>query len=317
MTRGVRALGWTLVVLSAAALAVLWLLDTVTVLHTRSALLLIAATFIPWIWLPMLTGLAGLAIALRGGLRLIAIGVLVATSVFWLTRGFHDPDPKLDQHEPDFTLAVLNVQYGGASVEDFIAEVAASDVVVVIEYTPGFELGLERAGFFEEFPHRVGSVREDAGGTMILARTPLTEIERLDTGFDNILVESTIDGATWRIAGIHAVPPHYRADAWASDGEKIRDMVARHDDGRLLLAGDFNAIEQHHIMRELDGVTNAMAGPSGVDAWRPTWPVHDVVPPFARIDHVLHSDDVTMPRPVTFEVPGTDHLGLVVHPAAS
>lgn len=315
--RAGRALGWILAIVSAAALAVLWLLDSVTVLHTRSAVLLVVATFIPWMWLPMVTGLAGLSLALRGGLRLAAVGVLVAVSAFWLVRGFHDPGPKLDEHDPDFTLAVLNVQYGRASVEEFAAQVGASDVVVVIEYTPAFELGLERAEFFEEFPHRVGSVREDAGGTMILARTPLTEIERLDTGFDNILVETTIDGATWKVAGIHAVPPHYRADAWAADGEEIRDMVARHDDGRLLLAGDFNAIEQHHIMRELGGVTNAMAGPPGVDAWRPTWPVHDVVPPFARIDHVLHSDDVSMPRPVTFEVPGTDHLGLVVHPAAS
>lgn len=54
------------------------------------------------------------------------------------------------------------------------------DAIALQEVTPEFEETLETSGLLETFPHRVGTARDDAGGTMLLSRTSVELVGDLD-----------------------------------------------------------------------------------------------------------------------------------------
>ncbi|WP_040283000.1 endonuclease/exonuclease/phosphatase family protein [Tessaracoccus massiliensis] len=316
-----RVLGWILLIPGALGALVLVLLRLFPATHAWHAAVIVAATFIPFLWLPATVALLGLLLVARGWLRLLAVLGLVAALVFW-GRGFL-PEPERDGTPDTLGLSVfmLNTQYGRADVAQVAAVVDEHDpyVLVFLEYTSGFDAALREAGLLDDFPHQVGTIREDAGGTMILGKAPLTEVERLETTpFDNIVVTTTTQTAVgeveWTLAGIHTAPPQMGADLWAADGVAVRDLAGRHLTDRLVMVGDFNAIDQHHTMRLLTnaGMINPRSKAEGFDGWRPTWPVGKRVPPFAHIDHFLHSPGVAGWAPTAVEIDGSDHMGLVV-----
>ena len=315
-----RILGWLLLIPSALAALGMVLLERFPVAHTWHPLLIAAATFIPLLWLATAVALVGLTLVLRGWGRLLGVLALVAALLFWgwdlLPVGQEQADPVVEPVEPGISAFVLNTQYGRAAIGEVleVVEARSPDVLVFLEHTSAFDAAVSSSGLRDSYPHAVGTVREDPGGTMILSRSPLVEVERAETIFDNIVVATTVDGVEWTLAGVHTVPPQMGAGLWAGDGRLLRGVAERHLDTQFLMLGDFNAIEQHHTMRLLSdaGMVNSMAGLTGVDAWRPTWPAGGVMPPFARIDHVLHGPGVSASPPDLIEIEGTDHLGLFV-----
>ncbi len=91
----------------------------------------------------------------------------------------------------------------------------------------------------------------------------------------------------------------------------LRDWLAARDRSvDTVVAGDFNAVDDHLTMRALydDGWRSA-ANLAGVGFVR-TWPANRRIPPMIGIDHVLVDGRLTATAFSTFEVPGTDHLGV-------
>jgi endonuclease/exonuclease/phosphatase family metal-dependent hydrolase len=87
----------------------------------------------------------------------------------------------------------------------------------------------------------------------------------------------------------------------------------------LVVAGDFNATLDHAPMRRLAGLGLSDAARQANAGWQPTWPAGDDTGrtlPFGlsvvAIDHVLVSKHFSAISTTTHEVPGTDHLGLLV-----
>ena len=76
------------------------------------------------------------------------------------------------------------------------------------------------------------------------------------------------------------------------------------------MAGDFNAVDDHGPMRDLyaDGWRSA-ADLAGAGFVR-TYPADRRFPPLIGIDHILLDDRLTATEFTTFDVPGTDHLGV-------
>lgn len=222
------------------------------------------------------------------------------------------------QVAPEGTLTVLssNVEYGGADIDEItrLAEQGV-DAIALQEVTPEFEGALETSGLLEAFPHRVGTARDDAGGTMLLSRTPVELVDSTEgTVFDNLLVTTTIDGTLWHLAAVRTAPPRMGAESWTADAATVGEMVAPHTEENLLLVGDLDAIAQHHTMRELtaDGSLAAPGRGRGVGLWEPAWPVGHSVPPFARIGHAIVGPRVESPVPSCLTNPGTDHRALRV-----
>ncbi|MCZ4324933.1 endonuclease/exonuclease/phosphatase family protein [Brachybacterium paraconglomeratum] len=323
--RGVTALrgtGWVLLALGVLGAAALLVLRQVTVIHTWHEYLIAAASFIPLIWLPLLVAALGLVLLLRARWRLLAAAltlVLVAVTAWPMLPG---PERSATpQVVPEGTLTVLssNIEYGGADIDE-IARLAEQgvDAIALQEVTPEFEEALETSGLLEAFPHHVGTARDDAVGTMLLSRTPVELVDSMEGAvFDNLLATTTVDGTLWHLAVIHTAPPQMGAESWTADAAAVGEMVAPYAEENLLLVGDFNAIEQHHTMRELtaDGSLRSLVAPGrgrGEGLWEPTWPVGRSVPPFARIDHALVGPGVEGPVPNYLTIPGTDHKALRV-----
>ncbi|GAB3819011.1 hypothetical protein GCM10028820_22320 [Tessaracoccus terricola] len=311
-----RGLGWLLLVAGALAAAVLLSLSLVTQWQTASSFLIAAATFIPMLWLPCCVAIVGLVLVLHRWWKLLAVPLAVAAFVVWGLPVLPEQEVIVatEQVPPDLTVVSLNVQYGRADVGELRDRLGPFvDLVAIQEYTPDFGGRLDAVGILDEFPHRVGTEREDAGGTMLLSRTPVEIVATADTTFDNFVATTEVAGTTWHVGVIHSTPPHLGAEVWTEDGYAVSALAMEFAAERLVLVGDFNAIDDHHTMQVLTKgpIRNAMDGATGLDTWRPTWPAGGAVPAFARIDHFLFSDRVSGSRPLHFEISGTDHLGLV------
>lgn len=323
--RTLRGTGWVLLTLGLLGTATLLLLRQVTLLHTAHQVVIAAASFIPLLWVPLLFACLGLVLVLRSWWRLLgaALTLALAVTLAWPMLPGPEREPYPEIATPG-TLSVLsvNVEYGGADVEELRSlSLQGVDAVAIQEITPDFEASLAAAGMFEAFPHRVGTSREGAGGTMLLSRTPVDLVASTEgTVFDNLLATTTVDGSLWHLGVIHTAPPQMGAEAWTRDAAAVGEMVAPFAQENLLLVGDFNAIEQHHTLRELtaDGSLHSLAVAGrgrGEGLWEPTWPVGRTAPPFARIDHALAGEGVSGPVPTYLTVPGTDHRALLVRAA--
>lgn len=311
-------LGWLLLLPFGLVALVLLVLDVFTELHTTSEAAIYAAAFIPFAWVAVVLAGLGLILAAHRWWRLTGVAVLAAAAVAWgvpLAGPMMAAAQSQTAPEPQLVVFSLNTAYGRADARQIRLLLDESvDVLVFQEYTPEFEDDLRRQGLLDRFPHRIGTARADAGGTMLLSRLPLTEVSRLDTAFDNILVSLEADGARWLVGAVHTSPPQMGAPQWARSAAKVTGLALEHADERLVLVGDFNAIDRHHTMRVLTKgpLRDLMEGSPGLDAWRPTWPAHPWLPTFARIDHAVVSEVVGGPAPDVVRIEGTDHLGLLV-----
>ncbi|WP_299305921.1 endonuclease/exonuclease/phosphatase family protein [uncultured Brachybacterium sp.] len=317
---GVSVLGWVLLVAGVLASAVLLILRLVTELHTWHHHVIAISSFMPLLWIPVLVGCLGLLLVLRARWRLLGAAVLIAAMTVFAW-------PLLPQEErSDIPLAVgstltvlsLNLQFGRADIDEVSELITADvDVLALQEYTPGFEEELAAVGVLEEFPHQVGTSDTDASGTMLLSRTPVERVARAEgTAFENLIATTTVEGTDWHLGVIHTAPPQMGTDAWAHDGAAVKDLSEPYLGENLLLVGDFNAIDQHHTMRELtaDGDLHDLAARRQGEGtgWHPTWPTGTWIPSFARIDHALVSGGVLGDVPQYETVTGSDHKALLV-----
>jgi endonuclease/exonuclease/phosphatase (EEP) superfamily protein YafD len=294
----------------------------VAVLHAfpqvqpSSRLAVIVACGIPYLPVPVALVSLGLATSSESRGRktfwsAVLGGALVAAWQRWVsTTGVIGPDLA----EADLTVVSANVQYGRGDPHVIAGLAQDADVVAIQEVTPAFEASLTSV-LGDDFPYRQGSSSDDAFGTMTWSRTPLTDVRLGDTIFTSVIATTEVRGRRWTVANVHPVPPQRGSRRWESDAQRVLDLVQGSLGERVVVVGDFNAIEEHLTMRRLAGagLTNAMSGWSrGGDGWQPTWPTDMTwVPRLIRIDHALHSGSVDAWRPRSVVVPGSDHKALV------
>ena len=126
-------------------------------------------------------------------------------------------------------------------------------------------------------------------------------------------------GATAEIGGMpvrlqlaHPLPPvPGQVDAWKRELGRIAD-AARDEPGPLLLAGDFNASQDHAAFRRILDTGLRDAARLAGEGREPSWP-SDTTPAFgAQIDHVLVSKEFSASRARFLDLAGTDHRSLLV-----
>ncbi len=291
-------------------------LDRFPSLQATSRAAAVVASGIPYLPVPVAALCGAMAVDSRSrGRRALwsaACGVAVAVGARrWLARGARGPSPDAT----DLVVLSANVLYGLADPRQ-VAELARrADLIAVQENTPAFADALS-ALVGDDFPHRVGTAKPGARGTMLWSRTPLDLVGSGETDFSSVVARTTVRGVPWTVANVHPVSPMRGSGLWESDAAAVLDLVSPHVGDHLVVVGDFNAVEEHLTMRRLSaaGLTNAMRGwrALGAPAWQPSWPTDKrFVPPLIRIDHALHSDSVEAWRPTYVAVPGSDHKALV------
>ena len=216
----------------------------------------------------------------------------------------------------DLTVMSANLEYGGADAGQLVAavRVRGAAVLVLAEVTPGAIGRLDAAGLTTLLPYAAGTADEGASGTVIRSRYPLTAIGTDEhphgdaPGFRSPLARVERPGAPILVKGVHTLPPTAWPQGWVDDLASLRAVRSQPTSVPLVLAGDFNASDDHPAYRRMAAGMTDVHRAAG-EGWVRTWPHGWRVPPFVQLDHVLvRGLDVVAAGTVTLD--GTDHAAV-------
>ena len=279
------------------------------------------ASFIPYglvFWLPalLLIGVAAVRARRSGAFARISLLLLtlfalvgLLTALVWQGPAFVS-DRRPVTTDP-LRVASLNVRAGSADLNEVVDQTAGADVVTFVEAPPDWVDALP-LDFREAFPYAVGAPLQSTSGSIIFSRYPITSSEALPTSsFQQwSTVVDTPQLGPLRVVAVHPCNPFCGPGLWTAEHTELRHWLARQDDTPTVVAGDFNAVDDHGPMRDLyaDGWRSA-ADLAGAGYVR-TYPADQRIPPLIGIDHMIVNDRLTATAFSTFDVPGTDHLGV-------
>lgn len=299
MRRGGRVLGWLWLAVVAALLVLRFVDLTGPVPMVQSGLPLAGLSLV------LLVLIAVLARSWVLGFSAALLGVPFAVLALpWWTG---DSEAHRDD---DVVVLTANLLYGRAELAEVEEQVErlGVDALVLLEVTEAGERQLAGTGIGELLPHRSGTVREDAGGTLVLTADPHTVLEDPPrSAFEQVPVRVESAAGEWTLLAAHPHPPQVTtSQQWREDlGWLSLWTQNQSEDVPLVVAGDFNASQAHPAFREVAaGMDDAhrLVG----DGWVRSWPVDGPVPRFVQLDHVL-SRGVTVVDAGTTDLDGSDH----------
>lgn len=309
-----RVAAWTAGLLLAGVSAVLGCRATDTDAVTPVPQLL---AFLPWLLAP---AAAALLLAAYGRWR---VGLVWAVAVLGGLAWFTEPYGKVVEPDgrpvADLRVLASNVEFGrGAPGLVKAVRERKPDLVFVSECDRACQ-DLLRARLPESaYPYRVAAGGDGADGSVILANVPLERAAGVRGTLGMPGAVADVKGVRVRLQLAHPMPPTAGdVDRWRRELGALRDYAAAGDGQPTVLAGDFNATQDHAAFRGIldEGLRDAarVAGSSRT----PTWPTALPRPFGAQIDHVLASPDFGA-RDVRFvEIGNTDHravqLDLTLH----
>ena len=248
-------------------------------------------------------------ITAAAGVLLTACAVLAVPTVFG-----HTVAPGRD----DLVVMSANLEYGGADAHSLVIATREHrvDVLVLLEITPAAVERLRVAGLDTLLPESVGQASQDAGGTMVRSRVPMTLVE---PGLDQLSPHAfsepvvSIHGTAGDVVlrAVHSQPPGlWGAADWRSGLADLQAWRERQPpDQPFVLAGDFNSSLSHPGFRRLAETMTDTHRAAG-EGWVRTWPQgRRLIPPFIQLDHVLvHGLGVVDAGMV--HLPKTDHAAV-------
>lgn len=267
--------------------------------------------FLPWLLAPAGMGLV-LALLTRWW-----TGTVWAVVVLGLLAWFMEPYGKSDEPggTPIASLRVLtsNVEFGWAT-DSLITAVRREnpDVVFVVECETTCDAALKRA-FGPVYPYRQAVESSGSIGSVLLSRFPLRGTEGIPATMGMPGAVADVAGHAVRLQLAHPMPPlPGQIDVWRRELGALRDFASSHVRSPTILAGDFNASQDHAAFRDiLDTGLRDAARLAGSDR-TPTWPARTAPTIGAQIDHVLLSPDFSAGDARFLDLDDTDHRALVV-----
>ncbi|MFE1349707.1 endonuclease/exonuclease/phosphatase family protein, partial [Streptomyces sp. NPDC058757] len=164
-------------------------------------------------------------------------------------------------------------------------------------------------------PHRVSVDAEGSSGSVILSAYPLRDRSAVPAAMGMPGATAEIAGRPVRLQLAHPLPPlPGQVGLWKSELARLRAAVdARPARETLLLAGDFNASQDHAAFRAFSSGRLLLDAARTTGSSRtPTWPAEGPLPPYVQIDHVLTTPDLTAVATRFLPVPGSDHRAVLV-----
>jgi endonuclease/exonuclease/phosphatase (EEP) superfamily protein YafD len=275
------------------------------------------AAFIPYGLIGYLVALGCLLVALlRARHRLVltaitgAVATLTILHLSWLAPLFVN-----DHREatgPEFRLMSLNMFNGAADSREVVKQATHADIVILVETTPDALQSLKPFGWDKRFPYSLGDPKDGSFNTAIYSRFPLSHSTSITgTSFQQWLTTVRIpDVGSIRLMGVHPCNPYCGADRWSAEHEILRETVIDNLDQPLVVAGDFNAVDDHGPMQALRRIGLKSATDVAGAGWLPTYQSNGLLPPLLPIDHVMINKYLTATSVSSFAVRGTDHRGL-------
>ena len=266
--------------------------------------------FLPWLLAP--TGLA-LLLALLARWRL---GMVWAIVVLGLLAWFIEPYGKTD--EPggtpvaEFRVLTSNVEFGrgtGSLVPEIRRHKPDLVFVEECEYTCQARL---KQDFGADYPYRQAVAAGGSAGSIILSRFPLKGTGGVTGTMGMPGAVADVRGHAVRLQLAHPMPPlPGQVDLWRRELGRLRDAAAAARTP-MVLAGDFNASQDHAAFRRILDAGMSDAARLAGHARTPSWPARTAPTFGAQIDHVLVSRDFSASSARFLELADTDHRALLV-----
>ncbi|MFE5615384.1 endonuclease/exonuclease/phosphatase family protein [Streptomyces sp. NPDC056524] len=272
-----------------------------------------ALSFLPWLTVP--AGLAALLALAARRRPLAAFAVLVLAVTSWCALPY-GPDTTTARGPVVERLRVLtaNVEFGQATRA--LTEAVRRErpqLVYVSECDPACARALT-AALAVSHPHRAVVDGEGSAGSVVLSAYPLTARPPVPAAMGMPGASARIGGRNVELRLAHPLPPlPGQVDLWKRELGRVEAFAAAHRDGDpVLLAGDFNASQDHAAFRAVLDAGRLHDAARLAGATRtPTWPRELPLPPYVQIDHVLVSDDFRV-RDVRFlDLAGSDHRAVL------
>ena len=207
-----------------------------------------------------------------------------------------------------------NVEFGRGT-PDLIAAVRREkpDLVFVPECDYGCARSLAAELPTATYPYRKVIEAQGPEGSAILSTYPLRPADGIPSTLAMPGAVAVVHGREVRIQLAHPLPPVPRmVGKWRSELEAIRAYAAKAE-GPTLIAGDFNASQDHAAFRRvLDAGSGLRDSAALAGAARtPTWPAKTAPVLGTQIDHVLVSREFGV-RGVRFlDLADTDHRAVL------
>ncbi|MFJ2474434.1 endonuclease/exonuclease/phosphatase family protein [Streptomyces sp. NPDC087659] len=270
--------------------------------------------FLPWLLLPAGLALLLAAFARRRVLLVWALAVLAVTG--WYVRPYGpEPGPPRGPVVARVEVLTANVEFGRAT-PDLIAAVRRErpDLVFVQECDRACSAALATDVPRGDYPYRRVVEGDLAAGSAILSVHPLSGTDGIPGVPAMPGAETTIGGRTVRLQLAHPLPPVPGGLVdWRSDLARVRAWAAGSRGSPAILAGDFNAGQDHAAFRRVLDAGGLHDSARLGGAFRtPSWPAAAPRPLGTQIDHVLVSDDFGVRGARFLDLRGTDHRALIV-----
>nr|WP_055614211.1 endonuclease/exonuclease/phosphatase family protein [Streptomyces phaeochromogenes] len=275
--------------------------------------------FLPWLLAPTTVALLFAAFT-RWRLGLVwSLAVLAALA--WYIEPYGKTSQPKGAPVAELRVLTSNVEFGQATDEliDAIRE-QRPDLVFVQECEYGCEEKLEQAfgkgnskGDKGSYPYRQAVEGAGSDGSVILSRHPLKPAAGIPATMGMPGATADVNGHEIRLQLAHPMPPlPTELSTWREELSDLRDYAATNRTRPTVLAGDFNASQDHAAFRRILDAGFADAARLTGDARTPSWPARTAPPLGAQIDHVLVSRDFAANRARFLDLGNTDHRTLVV-----
>lgn len=268
--------------------------------------------FLPWLLAPTA---AALLLALLSRWRTGMVwGVAVLGALAWYM------EPYGTDGEPDgapvsgVRVLASNVQFsrGTNALIDTVAR-HHPDIVFVEECGQRCRDALDRESLRTRYPHRQAVAVDGSEGSLILSRFPLKAAPTVPGTMGMPAATADVRGHAVRLQLVHPMPPlPDQVGLWKTELGRLAD-AARATEGPGIMAGDFNATQDHAAFRRIldAGPLHDAARLTG-HARTPSWPSTAPGPLGTQIDHVLVTDDFSADKARFIDLADTDHRALLV-----
>lgn len=254
--------------------------------------------------------------AWRSRSRLLRVVTAAVTALFlvWMNPVSAVVGCRGDAPRSAITVYTANVLFDTGRAPDIASSILANeaDVILLQEVRRDFLDGLESDPRLDLYPNRAGG--PEASGTVIWSRWPLQ-----DVAVERFVVSQRLSATVvspqgdFEISSIHTLAPSApdNVGAWQAQFRQLEQLDTA---SPTVLAGDFNATEDHRPFRELlgRGWTDAHEPKGcGFDATWPTGSSWRLPIPIYRLDHVLVTDHFDVLDLRLADPGGSDHIPVV------
>nr|WP_320774072.1 endonuclease/exonuclease/phosphatase family protein [Streptomyces sp. CRN 30] len=267
--------------------------------------------FLPWLLVPL--GVALLLALYTHWWSGVLWAVILLGLLAWFLQPYGRTGDPIGPAYAELSVLTSNVEFGqgtGSLVTAVRRE--EPDVVFVQECDGACEKTLRRE-LGEEYPNHRSVSGGGSEGSVILSRLALRSAKAVEGTMGMPAAIAEVRGVDIRLQLAHPMPPvPGQVDVWREELDALHDAVAEDDKTPTVVAGDFNASQDHAAFRPLLDLGLRDAARLDGSGRTPSWPARTAPTFGVQIDHVLVSEDFSSREARFLDLDGTDHRALLV-----